>query len=118
MRIKNVNDMSEKACRCGNWLAHWKNLSRQPIPAVCSARSCDQIPSAGAFCQKDNYFEDTWYIVPLCGKHNRLFGATLDLKEGTVLVKGGGCKDCVTPLVNVPQLAGSEPRVEKAVPLL
>jgi hypothetical protein len=102
MRIKNINDMCDKPCRCGNWLEHWKNLSRLPLPSMCAAKSCDQIPVAGAFAQKDNYFDDGWFIVPLCQKHNRLFGACLDLKDGTVFVPAKASPSCITPGTEVP----------------
>jgi|GEM_PF-535502 len=94
MRIKNINDMCDKPCRCGSWLEHWKNLGQQPLPTTCAAKGCEHIPVAGAFAQKDNYFDDGWFIVPLCQKHNRLFGACLDIKDGVVLVSSRLSKSC------------------------
>jgi hypothetical protein len=97
MRIKNINDMTAKACPCGSWLDHWKNTSRQPLPSVCPAKGCAQLPDAGAFVQKDNYLDDGWYIVPLCPKHNRLFGASLDLNDGVALVLAQPTRACGQP---------------------
>jgi hypothetical protein len=102
MRIKNINDMTEKPCRCGSWLEHWKNLSHLPLPHVCQARGCQEAPVAGAFAQKDNYFDEAWFVVPLCHKHNRLYGASLDLAEGVVLVSAKASKSCVNPMAEAP----------------
>jgi hypothetical protein len=105
MRIKNINDMCEQSCRCGSWLEHWKNHSKQPFPNVCPAKGCEQVPVAGAFVQKDNYFNTDWYIVPLCHKHNRLYGASLDLSDSVALVLGKAFKDCGQPLAEAPAQA-------------
>jgi hypothetical protein len=67
MKVKNVAGTSEKACKCGSWLDHWKKFSKQAVPAYCPAKDCLNKELVGAHVQKDSSSDKSSYICPsLC----------------------------------------------------
>lgn len=84
MRVRNIEGTSENVCKCGSWLDHWKNFSRQSLSAYCAERSCTKMPEVGAHVQKDTS-DNSWYIVPLCKDHNRKT-ASLEIVDSVALV--------------------------------
>lgn len=69
--ITNINGTSVKNCKCGTWLNHWKNFSRQKAPFQCPVFGCLNKELVGAHVQKGNSTDRKWYIVPLCQEHNQ-----------------------------------------------
>ncbi len=85
MRVNNINGTSQRTCKCGSWLQHWKNYSGQNLPTYCPEKSCINKPEVGAHVQKDSSTDRSWYIVPLCTKHNAATGKSLDLVDSIKL---------------------------------
>ena len=93
MKVNNINGTSENKCSCGSWLEHWKKYSGQLFPNYCSERSCTKKPEVGAHVQKDNSYDNSWYIIPLCGEHNKQ-AKSLDVSDSTVLVSANTSQTC------------------------
>jgi len=68
--VKNVNGTSGLKCKCGSWLDHWKRFSGQTVN-YCVEVGCREKEVLGAHVQRDDIFDRSWYIVPLCAKHNQ-----------------------------------------------
>ncbi|TET21395.1 MAG: hypothetical protein E3J71_09875 [Candidatus Stahlbacteria bacterium] len=79
MKVTNINGTSQKTCKCGSWLDHWKNFSEQTLPAYCPEVNCYNKPEVGAHVQKDSSTDKSWYIVPLCKTHNAKKGETITI---------------------------------------
>ena len=94
MRVKNINGTSPKACKCGSWLDHWKNFSGQSLPTWCPADGCSQKPEVGAHVQKDSATDRSWYIVPLCKKHNAETGKSPNISDSVKLVSANVSQTC------------------------
>ncbi len=86
MRVRNINGTGEHTCRCGTWLDHWKNFSKQDLPEFCPVTACVQKPEVGAHVQRDIFADNHWFIVPLCRKHNAMTGQALVLNDWIRLV--------------------------------
>ncbi|HUS70082.1 MAG TPA: hypothetical protein VM075_04805 [Anaerolineae bacterium] len=94
MRVRNINGTSQKTCKCGSWLDHWKNFSGQSLPTYCPQLSCLQKPEVGAHVQKDSATDGSWYIVPLCKAHNAKTGESLDISDSVKLVSANVSQTC------------------------
>ena len=71
MRVQNINGTSDNTCRCGSWLAHWSKFGADgQQPGLCSAQGCRNTAEAGAHVQKESSSDRSWYIIPLCNRHN------------------------------------------------
>lgn len=84
MKVKNINGTSNKTCKCGSWIKHWRNFSGQTANQ-CRASGCSETAPHGAHVQKNVSGNTNWYIVPLCRKHNHVAGL-IELLTGTNLV--------------------------------
>lgn len=84
MRVRNINGTSQRACKCGSWLEHWRNFSGQQAN-ICRAAGCSRKDLAGAHVQKDVNYDNRWYIVPFCTFHNKA-SDPVELVKGTGLV--------------------------------
>ena len=93
MKVKNVNGTSENVCKCGSWLNHWKKFSGQSR-TYCPVVSCLEKIEVGAHVQKDSTTDSSWYIIPLCKKHNAETGKSLDISDVVVLVSANVSKTC------------------------
>ncbi len=67
-RVKNIDDTTYNACKCGNWLTHWENYSGKPA-SYCAEEKCIDENIVGAYVQMVNSSDKNWYIVPLCRTH-------------------------------------------------
>ena len=94
MKVKNINRMGHNTCRCRSWLEHWKHFGGPHLPLHCAESLCFQEPELGAHVQKDGSQDDTWYIVPLCKKHNGQIGATLTISDSVALVPANVSETC------------------------
>jgi hypothetical protein len=94
MKVNNVNGTSENICKCGSWLAHWKNFSGKALSSYCDEKKCTAKPSVGAHVQKDSTTDRGWYIVPLCDEHNRQTGKSVELVDNAVLVSASVSQTC------------------------
>ena len=93
MKVKNINGTSGSECNCGSWLKHWTNYSGQSLPASCREVTCASAPDVGAHVQKDSATDKSWYIVPLCTKHNAKT-TDLSIMDSTVLVSANVSGTC------------------------
>jgi hypothetical protein len=94
VEVKNINGTSDNICRCGSWLEHWKKFSGQAIPVCCPETTCIGKPELGAHVQRDNSADTSWYIVPLCRKHNGETGKSLTISDSVTLVSANINKTC------------------------
>jgi hypothetical protein len=78
MKVRNINGTSDKTCKCGSWFDHWRYFSGQAI-TYCPVESCMDKVEVGAHVQKDSTTDKSWYIIPLCKKHNGKTGESLDI---------------------------------------
>lgn len=92
MLVRNINGTSPYTCNCGSWLAHWKKFSGQTISSFCSEKSCTNTDLVGAHVQKTGN-DDSWYIVPLCNKHNQKT-STLEISDSVKLVSANRAVTC------------------------
>jgi len=94
MKVKNINGTSQNTCKCGSWLQHWLNFSGQALPRFCPEKSCTETPEVGAHVQKDSVTDHSWYIIPLCRKHNAMRGQSIEVSDGIALVSANVSKTC------------------------
>jgi hypothetical protein len=94
MKVKNINGTSDNTCKCGSWLKHWENFSGQTLPTYCPEKSCTQKPEVGAHVQKDSFTDNSWYIIPLCKKHNGETGKSLEVSDNIKLVSANVSSTC------------------------
>lgn len=69
--VKNLNRTSWKKCKCGSWLKHWENYSKQKA-LLCANRSCGRLANLGGHIKKDSSVFMEHYIVPLCSSCNKI----------------------------------------------
>ncbi|MDR1249030.1 MAG: hypothetical protein LBK63_06980 [Treponema sp.] len=94
MKVRNINGTSDSPdCPCGTWLKHYENYSGIDTPA-CAESSCVENAEVGAHVQKMDKDDRSWYIVPLCKKHNGLHGQVLDILDVFPLVPVTDRKKC------------------------
>ena len=92
MKVKNINGTSQNKCKCGSWLQHWRNFSKQTA-TECRAKGCSRNNLLGAHVQKDVDYDNRWYIVPFCHEHNKAVGS-VELVVGTKLVPANKSETC------------------------
>jgi hypothetical protein len=97
VKVNNINGTSDTKCKCGSWLDHWKNFSRQALPSSCPAKSCNQKPEVGAHVQKDSSTDRSWYIIPLCSTHNAQTGKSVDVSDSVAFVSANKTQTCEKP---------------------
>jgi hypothetical protein len=86
MIVRNINGTSDNPdCPCGSWLKHWKKYTEINNPA-CAEASCQEKVEVGAHVQKTGNSDYSWYIVPVCKKHNNLRGQELEIPDYFPLV--------------------------------
>lgn len=69
-KVKNINGTSDTTCKCGSWLKHWEKYSGQTA-TYCIEEKCIGKDLVGAHVQKADSSDMSWYIIPLCNKHNQ-----------------------------------------------
>ncbi|MFM5508194.1 hypothetical protein ACET6U_04340 [Aeromonas rivipollensis] len=92
MKVKNINGTAGNKCKCGDWKAHWEKYSGEKF-GFCLEESCLTLADDGAHVQKDSADDRSWYIVPLCHKHN-MQAAELKLVETATLISANVSKTC------------------------
>ena len=83
----NVHNLREGS-RDGKWLEFWKNATHSYGKVLCHVVGCNEEATDGAHVQLDSPNNDKWYIVPMCHRHNCLFGAHLQVEGPLVPVNG------------------------------
>jgi hypothetical protein len=81
MKVINFNGTSDNSCKCGSWLEHRKKFTGRSIPIICPEQTCTDKPEVGAHVLKDSSTDKSWYIVPLCKKHNAQTGQSLNIVD-------------------------------------
>lgn len=94
MIVRNINGTSENTCKCGSWLNHWKNYSEQKLPDWCPEKDCIEKQFVGAHVQKDDSSDSSWYIIPLCSKHNSMQGQSINISDFVKLVPANVKETC------------------------
>jgi len=94
MKVRNINGTSDRTCKCGSWLDHWRKFSGQPLSSYCSETACIQKPELGAHVQKESLTDSSWYIVPLCRQHNGQTGKSLTISDSVTLVSANVADTC------------------------
>lgn len=94
MKVKNINGTSQNTCKCGSWLQHWKNYSGQSLASFCPEVGCTKKPEVGAHVQKDNSWDNNWYIIPLCSSHNSMHGSSLSVSDTVNLAPANVSETC------------------------
>lgn len=92
MKVKNINGTQGAKCKCGSWLDHWKKFSGQTT-LYCVEVNCREKELLGAHVQKDNPTDQSWYIIPLCAKHNKAT-TVLEVTDAVNLVPANVAKTC------------------------
>jgi hypothetical protein len=93
MKVRNINGTSDNSCKCGSWLAHWKNFSSTSLK-YCAEKSCTNDIEVGAHVQKPDSTDKSWYIVPLCKEHNAMTGTSIEISDSTTLVSANTQATC------------------------
>ena len=96
MKVNNINGTSQNTCKCGSWLNHWTKFSGQSLPTYCPEQTCTRKPEVGAHVQKDGSTDNSWYIIPLCQKHNAETGMSLTVSDSIALVSANVSRTCGT----------------------
>lgn len=94
MKVKNINGTSEQICKCGSWIEHWKRFSGRALPTLCPEVLCMERDMVGAHVQRDVPGDNSWYIVPLCAKHNAMKGEALTVSDHIKLVSANVAATC------------------------
>lgn len=92
MTVTNINGTSDDTCKCESWLAHWKHYSGQTPPTSCSETMCTRKPEVGAHVQTPG--NNTWYIIPLCERHNAMQGKSIAVKDRVALASANVSQTC------------------------
>lgn len=93
MYVKNVNGTTDRSCKCGSWIQHWKNFSGQSA-TICRAKGCSNQNPLGAHVKK-NSEDNKEYIVPFCSAHNSQTTPTwIELVLGTKLAPANKNDTC------------------------
>lgn len=97
MKIKSLNGTSDNTCACGSWIMHWKRFNRvgPELPSMCAVVNCKSslLPTVGAHVQKVDG-DKSWYIVPLCEKHNHERSSTLEIFDCIPLALANASETC------------------------
>jgi hypothetical protein len=92
-KVKNINGTSDTTCKCGSWLKHWENFSKQKA-GLCSQITCTKSATVGAHVQKADSSDNKWYIIPLCADHNVLRNQEISIMDSTILVLANKSETC------------------------
>lgn len=80
MQVRNINGTTNNSCKCSSWLNHWLRFSGQVLPSTCSEIYCSEKPEVGAHVQIAGSTDASWYVVPLCQRHNMMLFGSIELK--------------------------------------
>jgi hypothetical protein len=91
-KVKNINGTSQTNCNCKSWLKHWEIYSGQTTKN-CTEKKCTETDLVGAHVQKANSTDSSWYIIPLCKKHNKSEGE-IEISDDFMLVSANKKETC------------------------
>jgi len=92
MEVYNLNGTSKLKCKCGSWLNHWNNFTKQSTE-YCRAKGCMKKTTAGAHVKKCVNYDQKHYIIPFCHEHNFMEGC-IEINTGTDLVSANKSITC------------------------
>ena len=99
MKLKFIIGESNKTCKCGNWLAHWRKFSGHPL-TYCPIDGCREEIEVGAHVKKYGTSDGNHYIIPLCKTHCEKSGI-IDPPEWVKLVSVDIGETCGSSLSNL-----------------
>lgn len=98
MQVHNINGTSDNECVCGSWKNHWikYNEKGQEWPVFCSEKDCTCAPTVGAHVQKEIGKDMSWFIIPLCARHNgpKFHGKTITISDSTSFASANRSETC------------------------
>lgn len=72
--MKNLNGTSDKNCKCGSWLDHWKTFAKVSSTPKCHVAGCNSSAEVGAHVilpkLENESLRKLNYIAPMCKSHN------------------------------------------------
>lgn len=69
--VKNLHGTSDNAPEgFDSWRDYWIYNSGRPWPHYCSVQGCLDRAEVGAHVKLVDGYDNRWYIVPMCYKHN------------------------------------------------
>ena len=80
MRVKNLNGTADRNPPSG--YNSWKDFyisRRGRWPSTCACLYCRESADVGAHVKKVGSADNSWYIAPLCYRHNNQFGEELEV---------------------------------------
>ena len=95
MKIKNITGTSDAKCLCDSWLKHWENFSGRTTK-YCIVKDCLEKELVGAHVQKAEGNNESWYILPICNKHNQSKDV-LEVSDAWKLVSANKKETCDKP---------------------
>jgi hypothetical protein len=93
MKVVNIKGTANRTCKCGSWLQHWINCTRQPVPLFCAVEGCLRSPKLGAHVRYANESHGKHYIIPMCSTHNEST-EVLSIKAGIDPVSANKSETC------------------------
>ncbi len=105
MNLRNINGTSGRDCACGSWLKHWETFAGRSAPEYCPVDGCLEKRLVGAHVQNDSSTDKSWFIAPLCAKHNAKAGS-LSVPDWVVLVSANLSLTCEKALQSGPSGLG------------
>lgn len=70
MLVTNVGISGSSFCGCDGRLNHWRRAIRYVGYPECSVSDCHETATLGVPVEKYESDDRTWYIVPMCARHN------------------------------------------------
>jgi hypothetical protein len=91
-QIKNLIGTSDKTCKCGTWLKHWENHSKQTTN-FCQVFGCVGTKLVGAHVKYADGKDSNTYIYPICERHNKST-ETMNVSDSYTLVSANIKNTC------------------------
>ncbi len=91
--ITNIKGTSDTICKCGGWLKHWRNFSKQNLPRYCPVEGCFQTDLMGVPVQKAYSPDRKRFIIPLCSFHS-ISKIDLDVSDTITFVSANKSETC------------------------
>ncbi len=85
MRLRIVEESLDKVQREGTGVA-----------CFCSEKDCTRAPTVGAHVQKEIGKDKSWFIIPLCARHNgpEFHGKTITISDSTSFASANRSETC------------------------
>ncbi len=87
----NAKNTSDRQCKCGTWINHWKKYSRYTFN-TCSVKGCKNKAEYGAHVEKFSDLNRVLYITPMCPTCNKL-DVFFELKGDDIPVREDACQN-------------------------